>query len=300
MLAEYRDYRALLFKSFNILQGTEKKPDILSHRDETGKQTNILPLLAPFTFLVIRMNTSSRTPSKTQSKNALVLFSGGQDSTTCLAWALAHYEYVETIGFSYGQRHAIELTARPKILEKLRRFSGSWDRKLGEDHIIDLSLIGHLSETAMTTEMEIQVMENGLPNTFVPGRNLMFLTVSAMLAYRRNLNILVGGMCETDFSGYPDCRDDAIKALQVALNIGMATRFNLVTPLMWKNKKETWQLALALGGQKLIELIVNETHTCYMGEHTRLHEWGYGCGECPACLLRKRGFAEYQSEKKRS
>lgn len=244
------------------------------------------------------MNIPSLPPPVTRDKNALVLFSGGQDSTTCLAWALTHYNHVETVGFSYGQRHAVELEGRPRILEKLRQFSEKWNRRLGADHIVDLSLISHLSETAMTTEMEIRVMENGLPNTFVPGRNLMFLTAAAMLAYRRDLNTLVGGMCETDFSGYPDCRDDAVKALQVALNIGMDTRLALLTPLMWKNKKETWQMAFDLGGQKLIELIVSETHTCYIGEHNRLHEWGYGCGKCPACLLRKRGFMEYQSEKK--
>lgn len=297
MLADYRNSRALLFNSFNIIQETEKNFGILSYSDETGKQTGILPVFFIFLLVDIRMNTSSPTLSLVPGKNALVLFSGGQDSTTCLAWALSRYDHVETVGFSYGQRHAIELAGRPKILEKLRLFSEKWNQRLGEDHILDLSLISHLSETAMTTEMEIKVMENGLPNTFVPGRNLIFLTVAAMLAYRRNLNILVGGMCETDFSGYPDCRDDAIKALQVALNIGMDTRLNLVTPLMWKNKKETWQLAFDLGGQKLVELIVNESHTCYIGEHSRLHEWGYGCGKCPACLLRKRGFMAYQSEK---
>ena len=167
--------------------------------------------------------------------------------------ALNHYDTVETIGFHYGQRHAIELDVRPKILEKLRQLATDWPGKLGPDHLYDLSLIGDISETAMTADMEIHMLENGLPNTFVPGRNLMFLTVAAMLAYRRSLNVLVGGMCETDFSGYPDCRDDAIKALQVALNIGMDTRLNLVTPLMWKNKKETWQLAFDLGGQPLVE-----------------------------------------------
>lgn len=233
-------------------------------------------------------------------KKALVLFSGGQDSTTCLAWALSRYDLVETIGFSYGQRHGIELAGRPVILEKIRRLSEDWKRKLGEDHLCDLSLISNISDTAMTSDMKIRMMENGLPNTFVPGRNLMFLTVAAMIAYRRSLNILVGGMCETDFSGYPDCRDDAIKALQVALNIGMDTRINLVTPLMWKNKKETWQLAYDLGGQTLVELIVKDTHTCYVGEHDRLHAWGYGCGKCPACQLRKRGFEQYRSEKEKN
>lgn len=242
------------------------------------------------------MNTSRQNRSFNSGKKALVLFSGGQDSTTCLAWALNHYEKIETIGFSYGQRHAVELTVRPGILQKIRDFSDDWNKKLGEDHVYDLSLIGSLSETAMTSDVEIRMMENGLPNTFVPGRNLMFLMVAAMLAYRRDLNTLVGGMCETDFSGYPDCRDDAIKAMQVALNLGMDTRLNLVTPLMWKNKKQTWQLAADLGGQQLVDLIVNETHTCYLGEHDKLNAWGFGCGECPACLLRKRGFEEFISQ----
>ncbi len=243
------------------------------------------------------MNTTLQNKSSESLKKALVLFSGGQDSTTCLAWSLNHYDKVETIGFSYGQRHAVELTVRPGILQKIRNFSEDWNKKLGEDHVFDLSLIGKLSETAMTSDVEIKMMENGLPNTFVPGRNLMFLMVAAMLAYRRGLNVLVGGMCETDFSGYPDCRDDAIKAMQLALNIGMDTRLDLVTPLMWKNKKETWQLAAELGGQGLVDLIVNETHTCYVGEHDKPSAWGFGCGKCPACLLRKKGFEEFISSR---
>lgn len=246
------------------------------------------------------MNPELQNNPTLSEKKALVLFSGGQDSTTCLAWALSHYDLVETIGFSYGQRHAVELDSRPVILEKMRQFSESWNKKLGQDHLCDLSLISDISETAMTSEMEIRTMQNGLPNTFVPGRNLMFLTVAAMIAYRRSLDILVGGMCETDFSGYPDCRDDAIKALQVALNIGMDTRLNLVTPLMWKNKKETWQLAFDLGGQELVDLVIRDTHTCYIGSHDHLHEWGYGCGECPACQLRKRGYMQYQAERGRN
>lgn len=241
------------------------------------------------------MNTPPPNQFTESAKKALVLFSGGQDSTTCLAWALNHYDKVETIGFSYGQRHAVELTVRPGILQKIRNFSEEWNKKLGEDHVCDLSLISALSETAMTSDVEIRMMENGLPNTFVPGRNLMFLMVAAMLAYRRGLDVLVGGMCETDFSGYPDCRDDAIKAMQLALNIGMDTHLNLVTPLMWKNKKETWKLAAELGGQELVDLIVNETHTCYVGEHDKLNAWGFGCGECPACKLRKKGFEEFIS-----
>jgi 7-cyano-7-deazaguanine synthase len=224
---------------------------------------------------------------------ALVLFSGGQDSTTCLAWALSRYARVETIGFDYGQRHAVELTVRPAILRKLRGFSPDWDGKLGEDHMIDLSLISKISDTAMTQDVEITMQENGLPNTFVPGRNLLFMTVAATVAYRRGLDVLVGGMCETDFSGYPDCRDDTIKALQVALNLGMATRLKLETPLMWIDKAQTWELANSLGGAELIDLIRADTHTCYLGERGALHDWGYGCGTCPACALRARGYRQF-------
>ncbi|MDY7540056.1 7-cyano-7-deazaguanine synthase QueC [Undibacterium sp. 5I1] len=225
--------------------------------------------------------------------SALVLFSGGQDSTTCLAWALSRYQRVETIGFDYGQRHAIELGQRPILLEKMRGLSADWDSKLGEDHMIDLSLISQLSHTAMTEDIEIVMQENGLPNTFVPGRNLMFMMVAATLAYRRGANVLVGGMCETDFSGYPDCRDDSMKALQVALNLGMATRLKLETPLMWINKAQTWQLAEQLGGTDLVNLIRADTHTCYLGERGQLHAWGHGCGTCPACALRANGYQEY-------
>ncbi len=224
---------------------------------------------------------------------ALVLFSGGQDSTTCLSWALTHYAKVETIGFDYGQRHSIELTVRPTVLQQLRAQSSEWDRKLGEDHMIDLGLLGKISDTALTQNVEIAMQENGLPNTFVPGRNLMFMMVAATVAYRRGLDVLVGGMCETDFSGYPDCRDDSMKALQVALNLGMATRLKIDTPLMWIDKRQTWQLAQQLGGQKLVDLIRTETHTCYLGERGTLHDWGYGCGTCPACALRERGYREF-------
>ena len=224
---------------------------------------------------------------------ALVLFSGGQDSTTCLAWALSKYSRVETIGFDYGQRHAIELTMRAPLLQKMRDLSPDWNEKLADDHLIDLGLISQLSHTAMTADIEITMQENGLPNTFVPGRNLMFMLVAATLAYRRDLNVLVGGMCETDFSGYPDCRDDSMKALQVALNLGMATRLKLETPLMWIDKAETWQLAEHLGGSALVELIRADTHTCYLGERGVLHTWGHGCGTCPACALRARGYEQY-------
>jgi 7-cyano-7-deazaguanine synthase len=224
---------------------------------------------------------------------ALVLFSGGQDSTTCLAWALRRYARVETIGFDYGQRHAIELSVRPALLAGVRALNPDWDARLGQDHLIDLSLIAKISDTALTSEVEIAMQDNGLPNTFVPGRNLLFMTVAATLAYRRGLNVLVGGMCETDFSGYPDCRDDSMKALQVALNLGMATRLKLETPLMWLDKSATWQLAHDCGGAALVELIRTDSHTCYLGERGALHAWGYGCGSCPACALRARGHAQF-------
>lgn len=228
---------------------------------------------------------------------ALVLFSGGQDSTTCLAWALERYSRVETIGFDYGQRHAIELAVRPQVLAALRAHKPERAARLGEDHMVDLSLISALSKTAMTEDIEIVMQENGLPNTFVPGRNLMFMTVAATLAYRRGLNVLVGGMCETDFSGYPDCRDDTMKALQVALNLGMDTRLKLETPLMWLDKAQTWTLAEQLGGAPLVDLIRAATHTCYLGERGELHDWGYGCGTCPACALRARGYRQYADGK---
>lgn len=232
-------------------------------------------------------------PDHSHTDGAIVLFSGGQDSTTCLAWALKHYEKVETLGFDYGQRHKIELAMRPTLLQTLRQQYPEWDSKLGMDHMIDLSLLGQMSSTALTEDVAITMQENGLPNTFVPGRNLLFMTVAATLAYRRGLNVLVGGMCETDFSGYPDCRDDTMKALQVTLNLGMATHFKLETPLMWINKCQTWQLAQDLGGQALVDLIRTETHTCYLGERGTLHDWGYGCGTCPACQLRARGYREF-------
>jgi len=231
----------------------------------------------------------------TTKDRALVLFSGGQDSATCLAWALSRYAHVETIGFDYGQRHAIELSVRPVLIEKMRQFSPEWQSRLGEDHMLDLGLISQLSHTAMTEDIAIEMQENGLPNTFVPGRNLMFMLTAATLAYRRGLNVLVGGMCETDFSGYPDCRDDTMKALQVALNLGMNTRLKLETPLMWINKAQTWQLAEQLGGTALVDLIREDTHTCYLGQRGSMHDWGHGCGTCPACALRARGYEYYRS-----
>ncbi len=225
--------------------------------------------------------------------SALVLFSGGQDSATCLAWALDRYQTVETLGFDYGQRHHVELACRGGIRTALTRQFPAWADKLGDDHLIDLSVLGAISDTAMTQAIEIESTANGLPNTFVPGRNLLFMTIAATIAYRRGLRVLVGGMCETDFSGYPDCRDDTIKALQVALNLGMDSRFVLETPLMWFDKADTWRLAERLGGAEFVELIRIETHTCYVGVREKLHEWGFGCGVCPACALRKRGYDSY-------
>ena len=224
-------------------------------------------------------------------RSALVLFSGGQDSTTCLAWALARYERVETIGFDYGQRHRVELDVRPAILASLKKILPG--KNIENDAVVDLGVIGKISETALTRDSEIALSESGLPNTFVPGRNLLFFTVAAALAYRRGLEVLVGGMCETDFSGYPDCRDDTLKALQVALGLGLDRRVTIETPLMWLDKAQTWQLAQDLGGDALVRLIVDETHTCYLGERAP-HAWGRGCGECPACALRKRGFERWR------
>lgn len=227
------------------------------------------------------------------NNSALVLFSGGQDSTTCLAWALNRYDHVETLGFDYGQRHAIELTMRLQLLDGLRVIRPDWKSKLGQDHVLDLSLLAAISDTALTSEVAITMQENGLPNTFVPGRNLLFLTSAAALAYRRGISDLVGGMCETDYSGYPDCRDETLKSLQQAINLGMASKLTIQTPLMWLNKAQSWQLAATLGGEELVELIRTESHTCYLGERGVLHAWGHGCGTCPACELRARGYAEY-------
>jgi len=224
---------------------------------------------------------------------ALVLFSGGQDSATCLAWALERYDRVETIGFDYGQKHRVELDCRTTALAALRAAFPAWSEKLGADHLIALPVIGEISETALTRDVAIAMQANGLPNTFVPGRNLLFLTVAAMVAYRIGAKFIVTGVCETDFSGYPDCRDDTIKALQAALNLGMETRFVLKTPLMWIDKAETWRMAHRLGGEKLVALIVEQTHTCYQGDRTHRHAWGYGCGQCPACDLRRKGFAAF-------
>ena len=230
--------------------------------------------------------------------SALVLFSGGQDSTTCLAYALSKYAHVETVAFDYRQRHLVELSQRLHVIEALRAQFPEWALRLGDDHLLDVAVLGEVSETSLTRDTAMAMQANGLPNSFVPGRNLLFLTLAAALAYRRGLNVLVTGVCETDFSGYPDCRDDTMKAMQIALSLGMDKRFLIETPLMWIDKAATWQLAHALGeqsgvtegGTALVDLIVEHTHTCYLGERTQRHVWGYGCGTCPACALRAKGF----------
>jgi 7-cyano-7-deazaguanine synthase len=231
----------------------------------------------------------------TQPEGALVLFSGGQDSTTCLAWALARFDAVETIGFDYRQRHRVELDCRTRIADRLRREFPRWAGKLGKDHVVDLAVLGQLSDTALTRDAEIAFAGSGLPNTFVPGRNLLFFTFAAAIGYRRGLKHLVGGMCETDYSGYPDCRDDTLKALQATLSLGMDHRFAIHTPLMWRDKRATWELARELGGDPLIQLIREDSHSCYRGERGLAHDWGYGCGECPACELRRKGWEAFAS-----
>jgi 7-cyano-7-deazaguanine synthase len=229
--------------------------------------------------------------------SALVLFSGGQDSTTCLAWALDRYTHVETVGFAYGQRHAVELACREPVREALGKI-GDWGSRLGPDHMVEMTTtMSAIGATALTSDTQITMTEEGLPTTFVPGRNLLFLTYAATIAYRRGLRRIVGGMCETDFSGYPDCRDDTIKAMQLTLNLGMNRRFVLETPLMWIDKAATWDLADQLGGHALTETIVEHTHTCYLGDRTHRHVWGYGCGTCPACELRADGWRKWRAER---
>jgi 7-cyano-7-deazaguanine synthase len=226
-------------------------------------------------------------------QSALVLFSGGQDSATCLAWALDQFDHVETIGYAYGQRHAIELDCREPLLDGLKAISPGWAAKLGEHHTLNIPTLGAVSETALTRDVAIAMGEGGLPNTFVPGRNLIFLTFAAALGYRRGIKHIVTGVCETDYSGYPDCRDDTIKALQVAINLGMERRFVLHTPLMWRDKAATWALAHQLAGEALVDLIRRGSHSCYVGERSISHDWGFGCGECPACRLRADGWNRY-------
>jgi 7-cyano-7-deazaguanine synthase len=228
---------------------------------------------------------------------ALVLFSGGQDSATCLAWALERFARVETIGFDYNQRHRVELDCRKGVRDGLAVLDPRWASRLGDDHTIKLGALGDISDTALTRGGAIETGANGLPTTFVPGRNLIFLTFAAAIAYHRGLRHIVGGMCETDYSGYPDCRDDTMKAMQLALNLGMERRFVIETPLMWIDKAATWRLAAELGGEALVDLIREETHSCYQGNRADRHDWGLGCGTCPACRLRADGYRRYCEDK---
>lgn len=225
---------------------------------------------------------------------ALVMFSGGQDSTTCLAHALSKYERVETLGFDYGQRHSIEMQVRLDVREKIRAAFPQWAPRLGEDHVLSLDVLQQIGGSSLTDEVAFAMQADGLPNTFVPGRNLLFLTVAGALAYRRGIQVIVTGVCETDFSGYPDCRDDTMKAMQLALNLGLQQRLRIETPLMWIDKAQTWQMAQDLGGDALVKLIVQDTHTCYQGTREVLHDWGYGCGSCPACDLRAKGWQRWR------
>ena len=230
-----------------------------------------------------------------QNQTAMVLFSGGQDSTVCLAWALKRFQHVETVGFNYGQRHIIEMDCRQSVIHELKQNFPEWAARLGPDHVIDMDALGKVSATSLTRDVEIKMGDNGLPTTFVPGRNILFLTFAAALSYRRGAKHLVTGVCETDYSGYPDCRDDTIKALQVTLNLAMEERFVLHTPLMWIDKQQTWQMAQQLGGTIFVDLIIEKTHSCYLGNREKRHHWGYGCGTCPACELRRNGFDGYKN-----
>ncbi|MEA2976716.1 MAG: 7-cyano-7-deazaguanine synthase [Alphaproteobacteria bacterium] len=231
------------------------------------------------------------------SDAAIVLFSGGQDSTVCLAWALERFARVETIGFHYGQRHAVEMDVRPRLRESIASLRPEWCKRLGEDHVVRLDALGAISETALTSESAIEMAENGLPTTFVPGRNLAFLSFGGAVAYRRGARHLVAGMCETDYSGYPDCRDDTVKAMQIALGLGMDRRFVIHTPLMWIDKAATFALAEEIGGAAFLQLVIEQTHSCYRGDRTHRHDWGYGCGDCPACRLRAEGFARFTANR---
>ena len=226
--------------------------------------------------------------------SALVMFSGGQDSTTCLAHALSKYERVETLGFHYGQRHSVEMDVRLDVREKIRAGFPQWADRLGDDHVLSLDVLQEIGGSSLTDDVAFALQADGLPNTFVPGRNLLFLTVAGALAYRRGIQVIVTGVCETDFSGYPDCRDDTMKAMQLALNLGLERRLRIETPLMWIDKAQTWQMAHELGGDPLVELIVKDTHTCYQGTRDALHDWGYGCGSCPACELRAKGWQRWK------
>ena len=229
---------------------------------------------------------------------ALVLFSGGQDSTVCLAWALERFARVETIGFDYGQRHAVELTVRARLRERMATLDPDWKSRLGDDHLIKLESLAAISDTALTRESAIEISSGGLPTTFVPGRNLIFFCFAGALAHRRGARHLVAGMCETDYSGYPDCRDDTIKAMQVALTLGLDKRVTIHTPLMWVDKADTFAMAEQIGGKAFLDLVIEDSHSCYLGNRTKRHDWGYGCGTCPACELRAKGFAKFVERRK--
>lgn len=232
------------------------------------------------------------------SETALVLFSGGQDSTVCLAWALERFSRVETVGFDYGQRHAIELSVRARLREKMSALNSGWAARLGNDHMIKLDALAAISDTALTRQTAIEIADSGLPTTFVPGRNLMFFCFAGALAYRRGARHLVAGMCETDYSGYPDCRDDTVKAMQVALTLGLDKRVVIHTPLMWIDKAQTFILAVEIGGDAFLDLLIEDSHSCYLGDRAKRHDWGYGCGTCPACQLRAQGFAKFKTSKR--
>jgi 7-cyano-7-deazaguanine synthase len=236
-------------------------------------------------------------PSTSDPSGALVLFSGGQDSTVCLAVALARYSRVETVGFDYGQRHEVELACRERVRSRIAEAFPDWGMRLGPDHVIDISSFGAISETALTSDAEIKMLASGLPSTFVPGRNLIFFTYAAALGYGRGLHVLVGGMCETDYSGYPDCREATLKTLEQAIRLGTEIEFSIVTPLMWLSKAETWALAEKIGGEAFVQLIIEDSHTCYRGDRGTRHAWGYGCGDCPACALRAKGFEQWQESR---
>lgn len=228
-----------------------------------------------------------------QVNKALIMFSGGQDSATCLAWALEKYDYVETVGFNYDQRHSVEMECRKTVLSKVRLTFPEWNKKLFDDHVIDLSSLGKISDTSLTRDMEIILNEEGLPSTFVPGRNLIFINFTAAIAYRRGINNLIGGMCESDFSGYPDCRKETLDAQMKAISLGLDKEFILETPLMYLSKSEAWKKAEELGGKKLIDIIIEDSHSCYKGYRNNRYEWGYGCNSCPACDLRAKGWLSY-------
>lgn len=241
-------------------------------------------------------NSLSQPDHVPADRSALVLFSGGQDSTTCLAWALAHFDRVETVGFDYGQRHNVEMQVRLKVLERLREVHEPARLRLGEDHVVDLKGFGAVAESSLTRDQEMKMSERGLPNSFVPGRNLVFFVYAAAVADRRAIDHLVGGMCETDFSGYPDCRKDTLEAMENVLRLGIERPYVIDTPLMYLTKAETWEMTHELGGEALVELMLEETHTCYMGVRDKRHDWGYGCGTCPACELRAKGFAQWRDK----